>query len=987
MRKKICGYFILIFILLILISGTTNLKKDNIKILNEDSYDISFDVKKNTIKYDNKSAKITEVLDIDKDQLNEITDDYLKKILVGDITKDNNKIVISNPYSLKTLIVKVSDKNTLDDYDNILSCEKLADNTYIVHYKTAKDTKESYNELKSDNIEVYTDKKVSILDDNKTKIMSVNSNYLAWGVEFSAFDHYIDKINYQENDNEVKIAVLDTGINRYHEAFSNKSTADRLDFTHSYDYVNKDSDPTDDEGHGTMVSGVIAESTPTNVKIVPVKVMDSNGKGAMSNIMKAAKEVSSYVDVINLSVGSISDKEDGDKEYKETYDIIEQNGAVIIAAAGNSSEENNYENEGVNYPASSDYTYAVSSIDKNNNLSVFSDYGEEVDFTMPGEELDLPYYTGDSVYAIDAGGTSFSCPFFASAYALAKIDNPTSDDDEIIELLKENTIDLGTSGKDEKYGWGVVDFSSNMFKKPVIVKTIVPEEWTTLGNISFSAVSSNKMNGYSITTTSTVPTNWTAISPSTKMSLSKEISENGTYYIWLKDKSNNITSQQINVSYIDNIKPEIMNEISVSDVTSSTVKLGFNAKDVDSGISKIVWKYKKESDQIYKTKTVYYDGLVDEINVNSNLLGLTSNTDYSVYAIVYDEVGNTSETSSIEFRSLPQTRMYIDSPNNNQNVKTSVDINGWVMSEDSGASVKIVVDGNEYTPTRYEREDVLKAISGYGGRSTNSKPGYKLILDTTGLTDGVHQIEIKIYSSVGNELLKETKKIKVKKYNATSYIDNPYENQATDGILNYYGWIMSEDPNSTIKIYVDEEEQEEPERYEREDVLKAITGYGGRSTNKTPGYRGSIDVSKYELGSKHEFKIEVISSKGDIITVNKTTFKVDKPQTKMYIDSPNNNQNVKTSVDINGWVMSEDSSASVKIVVDGNEYTPTRYEREDVLKAISGYGGRSTNSKPGYKLTLDTLNLEDGKYEVEVQVLSSGGNIIASENKIVEVAK
>ena len=107
----------------------------------------------------------------------------------------------------------------------------------------------------------------------------------------------------------------------------------------------------------------------------------------------------------------------------------------------------------------------------------------------------------------------------------------------------------------------------------------------------------------------------------------------------------------------------------------------------------------------------------------------------------------------------------------------------------------------------------------------------------------------------------------------------------------------------------------------------------------------------------------------------------------MYIDLPNNNQNVKTSVDINGWVMSEDSSASVKIVVDGNEYTPTRYEREDVLKAISGYGGRSTNSKPGYKLTLDTLNLEDGKYEVEVQVLSSGGNIIASENKIVEVAK
>ena len=56
-------------------------------------------------------------------------------------------------------------------------------------------------------------------------------------------------------------------------------------------------------GHGTMVSGIIAEGTSNNVKIVPIKTLNNEGEGGLIAVLEAMKVVSNKVDVINLSLG------------------------------------------------------------------------------------------------------------------------------------------------------------------------------------------------------------------------------------------------------------------------------------------------------------------------------------------------------------------------------------------------------------------------------------------------------------------------------------------------------------------------------------------------------------------------------------------------------------------------------------------------------------------------------------------------------------
>ena len=377
-------------------------------------------------------------------------------------------------------------------------------------------------------------------------------------------------------------------------------------------------------------------------------------------------------------------------------------------------------------------------------------------------------------------------------------------------------------------------------------------------------------------------------------------------------------------------------------------------------------------------------GFKGSIDVSSYALG--SSHTFKVDVLVNNEV---VESMSTTFKiGTPSTKIEIDKPVQNQSVKTTLDIEGWVMSEDSGASVEIYVDGSKAsTTTRYAREDVLSAISGYGGRTTNSKPGFKTTLDMSKYTDGVHNIEMKVISSGGNVISTCSRVVNVKKYDTKIYIDVPYSTQQVDGKLNYQGWVMSEYKNAKVKVYVDGEEQSNPTRYVREDVLSAISGYGGRITNSKPGFKGSIDVSSYALGSSHTFKVDVLVN-NEVVESMSTTFKIGTPSTKIEIDKPVQNQSVKTTLDIEGWVMSEDSGASVEIYVDGSKAsTTTRYAREDVLSAISGYGGRTTNSKPGFKTTLDMSKYTDGVHNIEMKVISSGGNVISTCSRVVNVKK
>ena len=468
------------------INQTKEEKKDTgketiIDKINEDTYNIEFNLEEKSVTIDGKEASISEVINnSDENISNEEIYKYIDNNIVGDIEKNESNIKITNPYSTNTILIKTSNIEEIENAGNVQSIVKISDDLYNIHYLNAVDTKEGYGILKESDLvqNVIKDYKVSILENEtehmNVKALEVSEGKSAWGVADTGLELYKNKINNVMNSPEIKVAVLDTGIRTTHEVFKNKNTADRLELTDSYNYIDNNTDITDDNGHGTMVAGIIAEATSNNVKIIPIKLLDSNGEldlevnsnAGLLNVIEAMKVVADKADVINLSLG-INEKEidaNSIQILEQALKDIYESGAIIVCASGNDGEENVY------YPASSEYTIAVGATTIHKEIASFSNYGNSIDFVAPGKTLTLPYYTGDTIYNVDLddtynSGTSLATAFISSAIAMIKSENKSYTIEQVKNILKENSEDLGTVGKDKYYGNGLLNFNINMFSK------------------------------------------------------------------------------------------------------------------------------------------------------------------------------------------------------------------------------------------------------------------------------------------------------------------------------------------------------------------------------------------------------------------------------------------------------------------------------------------------------------------------------------------
>ena len=308
-----------------------------------------------------------------------------------------------------------------------------------------------------------------IKESRRTNIFD-NSN---WGIsmmhmqEYNAFVESVGK----EPEENVIVAVVDTGISED----SNEVFSGRVLEGASFTYMDKSqgglsfgqnkystTNYTDDNGHGTGVSGIIAQSTCENVKILPVKALDAKGSGSdLAVYTGVLYAITEGADVVNLSCGA-----DGQSLlYEDMLNQAEQSGVNIVVAAGNESQ--NVENVS---PASIPYSITVSSIDKAFGFSSFSNYGSTVDFTAPGSNVLLINYKGGYK---TSSGTSFSAPLISSVIAELLCANPDFTNDEVFEIMKTNATDLGEEGWDEKFDYGWIDMEN--LEDDVIPYVVVPD--------------------------------------------------------------------------------------------------------------------------------------------------------------------------------------------------------------------------------------------------------------------------------------------------------------------------------------------------------------------------------------------------------------------------------------------------------------------------------------------------------------------------------
>jgi serine protease len=270
----------------------------------------------------------------------------------------------------------------------------------------------------------------------------------------------------------VIVAVVDTGV--AYEVYGNFIKAPDLanvTFVPGYDFIENDTHPNDDNGHGTHVTGTIAQSTNNGIgvagiafktAIMPVKVLSSSGSGSFQSVADGVTFAADHnAKVINLSLGSSSFS----STLQDAVAYAFSKGVVVVASAGNNSGA-------VSYPAAyDDFVIAVSATRYDEALAPYSNFGPQIDLAAPGGDSNVDQNSdgyGDGIlqqtFQVDPKdfayyffqGTSMSAPHVSALVALL-IQKGISSATEVRQILEKTAEDKGSAGRDDQFGYGIID--------------------------------------------------------------------------------------------------------------------------------------------------------------------------------------------------------------------------------------------------------------------------------------------------------------------------------------------------------------------------------------------------------------------------------------------------------------------------------------------------------------------------------------------------
>ncbi len=290
----------------------------------------------------------------------------------------------------------------------------------------------------------------------------------------------------------VKVAVIDTGIDYTHPDLDGN-------FAGGYDFVNDDTNPMDDQGHGTHVSGTIAaEDNGSGVvgvapkaRLYGLKVLNSSGSGSWSGIIAALQwAVDNGIQVTNNSYGSGINP---GGTVQAAFDNSAAAGILHVAAAGNSGNCGGKGNK-VIYPARWDSLIAVAATSSSDSRACFSSTGPDVELAAPGVSVNSTLLGGG--YGTKSG-TSMASPHVAGSAALviaAGITDANGDrniNDEVRQVLDDTAEDLGDPGRDNKYGYGLVDAAA-------AVAAVTPPATGSIAGTVTNATDSTAISGATV---------------------------------------------------------------------------------------------------------------------------------------------------------------------------------------------------------------------------------------------------------------------------------------------------------------------------------------------------------------------------------------------------------------------------------------------------------------------------------------------------------
>lgn len=250
-----------------------------------------------------------------------------------------------------------------------------------------------------------------------------------------------------KGNSAILVAVVDTGI-----CYNHPDLAENY-VPLGYDWVNDDSDPVDDHGHGTHCAGIIAASINNSigisgiaqVRIMTEKSFSPSGVGYEDDLANAIIHAADQgANIISCSWGGSTDSQ----LIHDAIKYATNTGALVIAAAGNTGTNEKH------YPAAYPEVIAVTATNKKDSPTSFTTYGDWVDLAAPGASI---YSTFLRNGYRSLSGTSMACPHVAGVAALVWSQYPTMNNEQVRNQLIHTADDLGATGFDVYYGYGRIN--------------------------------------------------------------------------------------------------------------------------------------------------------------------------------------------------------------------------------------------------------------------------------------------------------------------------------------------------------------------------------------------------------------------------------------------------------------------------------------------------------------------------------------------------
>lgn len=301
-----------------------------------------------------------------------------------------------------------------------------------------------------------------------------------WALQVAKIDQAWEKVANLDNTNNIKVAILDSGVQKDHPDLS-----PRID---PADWVTCDADGCvtdpiglDPLGHGTHLAGIVGAVINNNqgiagagwgTKLMSVQVLDDTGGGDLDVVMKGVAWAADHnAKIINMSFGVLTESLTPDIINNMIQPVINaawNKGAILVAAAGNCGKTNNlnngecfipetnkYVSNSRSYPGASDHVISVAAVKSDRTLAAYSehndpakaDIGNWISVAAPGGEGNngiLSTFPGNNYVRIS--GTSMASPYVAGIAALVWAANPGLTNTQVKQILESSADESAVSG-------------------------------------------------------------------------------------------------------------------------------------------------------------------------------------------------------------------------------------------------------------------------------------------------------------------------------------------------------------------------------------------------------------------------------------------------------------------------------------------------------------------------------------------------------------